>query len=221
MACDTEYTWRPTPAQGHTGTSDQHDHDPPGPVVKAPPRVQHLTRAQMWRALVQLDPAATTPGIAPVDLVVVTGGEPMMRQDVIHDLALRAAATGRSVEIETNATIAPGPALLTAGVWFNASPKLANSAVPERKRIKAEAITALQRSGRTRWKFVVTSPDDLQEIDQLQRQFGLSEVWLSPEGTNAQAIAQRMPWMAQAALARGWHLTTREHVLIWGNEHGR
>ncbi len=46
MACDTEYTWRPTPAQGHTGTSDQHDHDPPGPVVKAPPRVQHLTRAR-------------------------------------------------------------------------------------------------------------------------------------------------------------------------------
>ena len=54
-----------------------------------------------------------------------------------------------------------------------------------------------------------------------QREFGLTEIWLSPEGTTPAAVIGQLRMAADAALARGWNLTVREHVLIWGGERGR
>ena len=201
MLCDTEYTWNSVKHDLTTG--------------------RQMTGAEIWAALLALDPATSNPGLAPVDLIVVSGGEPLLRRDTVRYLASEAQQAGRQVEIETNATIAPDPALSAAGVSFNAGIKLASSAVPRGKRIKPAAITALRATGRARWKFVVTSPNDLDEIAALQDEFALTDIWLSPEGVNAHAVIDRMRWAAGEALARGWNLTTRQHVLIWGDERGK
>ena len=111
--------------------------------------------------------------------------------------------------------------MIAAGVAFNAGLKLASSAVPRKKRIKPDAIRELQASGQARWKFVVCGAGDLDEIAGLQREFGLTEIWLSPEGTTPAAVTGRLRMAADAALAYGWNLTVREHVLIWGGERGR
>jgi hypothetical protein len=87
--------------------------------------------------------------------------------------------------------------------------------------MKEKAIAQMQASGRARWKFVVCDPEDLVEIGELQSLFDLTEIWLSPEGTTPAAVIDRMRMAADAALAHGWNLTTREHVLIWGDERGR
>jgi 7-carboxy-7-deazaguanine synthase len=183
--------------------------------------VQHLTAGQIWDALTELDPSTADPEIAPVDLIVASGGEPLLRKETLLHLVAQARLTGRRMEIETNATICPGADLIAAGVAFNAGLKLATSAVPRRKRIKPDAIRELQASGQARWKFVVCRPGDLDEIAGLQREFGLTEIWLSPEGTTPVAIIGQLRLAAGAALARGWNLTVREHVLIWGGERGR
>jgi 7-carboxy-7-deazaguanine synthase len=202
MLCDTEYTWN---GARHNLTAG----------------VQHLTAEQIWDALTELDPSTSNPEIAQTDLIVASGGEPLLRKDTLLHLAAQARPTGRRMEIETNATICPGGDLIAAGVAFNASPKLATSAVPRKKRIKPDAIRELQASGQARWKFVVCGPGDLDEIAGLQREFGLSEIWLSPEGTTPATITGQLRLAADAALARGWNLTVREHVLIWGGERGR
>jgi organic radical activating enzyme len=202
MLCDTEYTWN---GAGHDLTAG----------------VRHLTAEQIWDALLELDPATASPEIAPVDLIVASGGEPLLRKDALLHLAAQAGRTGRRMEIETNATICPGGDLIAAGVAFNAGLKLASSAVPRKKRIKPDAIRELQASGQARWKFVVCGAGDLDEIAGLQREFGLTEIWLSPEGTTPAAVTGRLRMAADAALARGWNLTVREHVLIWGDERGR
>ncbi len=201
MVCDTEYTWNTT----------KHD-------LRAAPA---MSAAEIWDQLVRLDPATSDPGLAPVDLVVVSGGEPLLHPSIVVDLARSASASGRALEIETNATIAPSAALIAAGARFNAGLKLASSAVPFSKRIKPQVIAQLQASGRVRWKFVVTGPDDVQEVAGLQQEFGLTEVWLSPEGANVDVIVDRTRWLADVALTHGWNLTTRQHVLIWGDERGR
>ncbi|GIJ29992.1 7-carboxy-7-deazaguanine synthase [Micromonospora qiuiae] len=201
MVCDTEYTW-------NTAKHDLHA----APAMSA---------AEIWNELVRLDPATDNSGMAAVDLVVVSGGEPLLHPGIVVDLARRATASGRALEIETNATIAPSPALIAAGARFNAGLKLASSAVPYGKRIKPQVITQLQASGRARWKFVVTGPEDVREIAGLQQKFGLTEVWLSPEGTSADVVVDRMRWLADVALTHGWNLTTRQHVLIWGDDRGR
>jgi 7-carboxy-7-deazaguanine synthase len=202
MLCDTEYTWNAAKRDLTAG-------------------VRHLTPQEIWDGLMKLDPSTTNPSVAPVDLIVASGGEPLLRKQALIYLATRAAATGRQMEIETNATIKPGAELVATGVAFNAGLKLATSAVPRKKRIKEDAIAEIQASGRARWKFVVCCPGDLAEIAQLQREFALTEIWLSPEGTNPAAVVKRMRMAADAALAHGWNLTTREHVLIWGDRRGR
>lgn len=202
MLCDTEYTWN----------GARHD---------LTAGVRHLTAEQIWDALTALDPSAAGPEIAPVDLIVVSGGEPLLRKDTLLHLAAQARRTGRRLEIETNATICPGGDLIAAGVAFNAGLKLASSAVPRKKRIKPDAIRQLQASGLARWKFVVCGDGDLDEIAGLQREFGLTEIWLSPEGTTPAAVTERLRMAAGPALTRGWNLTVREHVLIWGDERGR
>ncbi|MEV6849243.1 7-carboxy-7-deazaguanine synthase QueE [Actinoplanes sp. NPDC051411] len=201
MVCDTEYTWN----------TARHDLS----------TARRLTSGEVWAELIALDPATNDSSLPVVDLIVVSGGEPMMRQKVIIDVARRAHPDGRQVEIETNATIPPRPELIETGVFFNAGLKLASSAVPRARRIKPAAIVALQSTGRTRWKFVITGPDDLEEVSALQAEFGLTEVWLSPEGTTPGLVVDHMRIVAEEALRRGWHLTTRQHVLIWSDERGR
>ena len=201
MICDTEYTWN----------GARHDLG----------SARTLTAAEIWDEVLQLEPATSNPSLEPVDLIVVTGGEPLLHRDVVTHIAWAARASGRTVEVETNATVAPNEELLAAGVYFNVGLKLESSAVLRSKRIKPNVIAQLQATGRARWKFVVTCPADIQEIAALQQQFGLTQVWLSPEGTRADVIIERMRWMADAALAHGWHLTSRAHVLIWGDERGR
>jgi len=202
MLCDTEYTWN----------SAKHD------LAEG---VRHLTSEEIWDELLLLDPSTANPSIAPVELIVVSGGEPLLRKDALLHLATRAAATGRRLEIETNATIKPGEDLVATGVAFNAGLKLATSAVPRKKRIRQDAIAEIQASGLARWKFVVCGPEDLAEIAQLEREFGLTEIWLSPEGTTPAAVLERMRIAAGAALERGWNLTTRAHVLVWGDARAR
>jgi 7-carboxy-7-deazaguanine synthase len=202
MRCDTEYTWNSAKHDLTTG-------------------VQHLTPEQIWDKLTKLDPSTADPSVAPTDLIVASGGEPLLHKEALLHLANQAVLTGRRMEIETNATIRPGSALIAAGAAFNAGLKLASSAVPRKKRIKQDAIREIQDSGHARWKFVVCGPEDLEEIAELQREFGLTEIWLSPEGTTPAAVMKRMRMAAGAALAYGWNLTSRGHVLIWGDERGR
>jgi 7-carboxy-7-deazaguanine synthase len=202
MRCDTEYTWNGAKHNLISG-------------------VRHLTPQEIWDELVKLDPSTTCPSIAQVDLIVATGGEPLLRKEALVHLAAQAAATGRRMEIETNATIKPGAELVSTGVAFNAGLKLATSAIPRKRRIKEDAIAEIQASGRARWKFVVCGLEDLAEIAGLQQEFGLTDIWLSPEGTAPATVMERMRMAADHALAHGWNLTTREHILIWGTERGK
>lgn len=202
MLCDTEYTW-------NNAKRDLAE------------RVRHLTPQEIWDELMMLDPSTAHPSAARVDLVVVSGGEPLLHKNALIHLANQAIRAGLQMEIETNATIKPGGDLVATGVAFNAGLKLATSAVPRKKRIKEDAIVEIQASGQARWKFVVCGPEDLAEIAELQREFGLTEIWLSPEGTTPAAVLERMRMAAGPALEYGWNLTSREHVLIWGDERGK
>ncbi|MGH3822135.1 MAG: 7-carboxy-7-deazaguanine synthase QueE [Pseudonocardiaceae bacterium] len=61
----------------------------------------------------------------PTELLVITGGEPLLQQDLLVPLVTGLAAAGRRVEVETNGTIVPAPVLVDAVAGFNVSPKLA------------------------------------------------------------------------------------------------
>jgi 7-cyano-7-deazaguanosine (preQ0) biosynthesis protein QueE len=156
-----------------------------------------------------------------VDRVVVTGGEPLLQQRRLLPFLEAARDRAWAVEIETNGTLAPTAATVALVERFNVSPKLANSGQDPAQAIVAEALAALLASGKAAFKFVVSDPVDLDEVQALVDAHGLAPVWIMPEGTTPEAVLAGGRRLADEVLARGWQLTTRLHVLLWGDERGR
>ncbi len=157
-------------------------------------------------------------------LVVVTGGEPLLHQHqpgwetLLRTLGL----AGIDVEVETNGTIAP--AGTTAWVTrFNVSPKLAHAGDDATARIKPAALHALASSGRACFKFVCRTADDLREVQAMTSTVDIPPhlVWIMPEGTRPELVTARLHMLADPAVAAGFNLTTRLHVLAWGDQRGR
>jgi len=156
-----------------------------------------------------------------VDRVVVTGGEPLLQQRRLQPFLDAAVDRGWAVEVETNGTIAPTAATVVTVERFNVSPKTSNSGVAPDKAIVPGALASLVASGKAAFKFVATDIADLDEIAAVVDAHSLHPVYVMPEGTDAATITERGRALADAVSARGWHLTTRLHILLWGDERGR
>jgi 7-carboxy-7-deazaguanine synthase len=155
-----------------------------------------------------------------VDMVVVTGGEPMLQQHRGLEALLRALKSdGTRIEIETAGTIAPAMADGLVDQW-NVSPKLANSGNPLDRRYRPDVLRAFEATGRAVFKFVVCEPSDLDEVDAMVAECGLTDIWIMPEGTDAAILERRAAAWADDVVKRGWNLTTRLHILLWGDRHG-
>jgi organic radical activating enzyme len=124
------------------------------------------------------------------------------------------------VEVETAGTIGPTIDFVHLVDRFNVSPKLANSGNELGDRYRPRVLDRFQDSGKAIWKFVVEEETDLDEIEQLVQRHRLSPVYVMPEGITAATIARRSTSLAQEVLARGWNLTTRLHILLYGNHRG-
>jgi 7-carboxy-7-deazaguanine synthase len=188
--CDTPYTW------------DWARHDP---------AVELSTRATT-ELLGQLDAMA-------VSFVVITGGEPLLQQRRLTAVLEGCRQRGWRVEVETNGTIPPAVADGLVTQW-NVSPKLANSGVARDRRYRPEVLRAFETTGRAVFKFVTASPSDLDEIQAMVDECLLSEIWVMPEGTDAEQVGSGLRDLAEPVLARGWHLTPRLQVQVWGDRRG-
>lgn len=156
-----------------------------------------------------------------VDMLVLTGGEPLLQGRALLPLLAAAAERRWRVEVETNGTVAPTPALARGVAQFNVSPKLANSGIAEERRVRPAALAALRDTGRAVFKFVAAGVADLEEIEALAHHHGLDPVYVMPEGTTAELVCTRLRELAGPALERGFHITPRLHILLWGDGRGR
>ncbi|MFE9610935.1 radical SAM protein [Streptomyces sp. NPDC006012] len=155
-----------------------------------------------------------------VGLVVVSGGEPLSQQARLVPLVELLGQNGVEVEIETNGTRVPDPRLIAAGVHFNVSPKLSHSGDPASQRIVPAALRSFAAIPEAIFKFVCRNTDDLDEVDALAAEFGLSSVWIMPEGRSRDAIDTHMQSIVTSVIDRGWNVTTRLHTLVWGDTRG-
>lgn len=159
-------------------------------------------------------------------MVVITGGEPLLHQEQPGWTALLATlrAARWEVEVETNGTRMPNSSTLALVTRFNCSPKLrAMAGDPEEARIIDDVLRELWASRKAAFKFVCESHDDVDEVVELTRRVGIAphKVWIMPEGTKAETITATLRELADPALEAGFNLTTRLHVLAWGDERGR
>lgn len=160
--------------------------------------------------------------------VVVTGGEPMIAPEIMA-LTRRLREQGLHITIETAGTVfAPVVCDL-----MSISPKLANStpheresgrwaAQHERLRKQPEVLRKLIDRFAYQLKFVITSSEDLAEVEQLRRELAVpsSNVLLMPEGTTHEAVKQRGLWLAEICKQTGFRYSPRLHVDLWGDKRG-
>jgi organic radical activating enzyme len=154
-----------------------------------------------------------------VDMVVVTGGEPLLQQRGLEELLRAIKGRGWRIEIETAGTITPTMEEGLVDQW-NVSPKLANSGNPPARRYKPDVLRAFEATGRAVFKYVVCDAPDLDEVDGMVQECGLTDVWIMPEGTDAATLERRSAALADDVVKRGWNLSTRLHILLWGNRRG-
>lgn len=173
------------------------------------------------------------------DHVVITGGEPMIH-DEIEPLIERLADAGYHITVETNGTIYRDVPIDLASI----SPKLASSTPTserdpkddgewadrhEERRIDIDALARLVDSYESQLKFVVTGDGDIGEINSLvedvrsatETAVPNSEVLLMPEGMTTDRLAEMRQPTAELAMEHGYQSTPRLHVTLWEDAPGR
>jgi 7-carboxy-7-deazaguanine synthase len=169
--------------------------------------------------------------IGPPCIVVISGGEPLVQTrsprveselDTLGVLAEALQYRNYSVHIETAGIRLPGALLHKNVTHYVVSPKLASSGNALKARHKPEVLEFFAGVDKSTFKFVVTTPQDLQEIDDLVSKYKIPprRVMLMPEGTLTRPIIEKMVWLAPLALEREYGISTRLHVLIWGDKRG-
>lgn len=194
--CDTPYTW------------DASRHD---------------LRAELTRTPVPEIVARVKAMDAP--LTVITGGEPLLWQDKPGwDELLNALVWFSDVEIETNGTVTPPSEPLARR--YNVSPKLAHAGDPEHRRIRYGALGKfawLAEQDRAVLKVVVSTLDDVRQVAALvdKLSWPRRHAYVMPQGTTVEQIAATTAAVADTAVHEGLRMTTRLHVLAWGQERAR
>jgi 7-carboxy-7-deazaguanine synthase len=155
---------------------------------------------------------------------VVTGGEPMIAKGV-DILTERLRGAGMHITIETAGTVYGQVQCDLMSI----SPKLANS-TPEgdwarqhdKLRIQIEVIRRLMDLCEYQLKFVVSKPEDVEEIRDIVSRVRaeMSKVVLMPEGTDPARLREKAVWIAELCKAEGFRYGPRLHVDIWGDRRG-
>jgi organic radical activating enzyme len=203
--CDTAYTWR------FAGDNRPHRDD------------RAFDRNENQIALDEAEVAARIIAHG-VPRLVITGGEPLLQGAALARMValVRAEAPALHVEIETNGTVAPHPALDPLVDQYNVSPKLAHSGNPASLALIDERLTEWAGNPRALFKFVVATPDDLNEISALAAKHAIvpERLFAMPEGTDTTTLRNRSRWLADAAMQAGWRFTDRLHIHLYGDTRG-
>ena len=199
--CDTAYTWR------FEGDNRPHRDE---------------TVFERKANQVTLSPAEAAERIAALgqDRLVITGGEPLLQGGKLAEMLEHLPDI--AVEIETNGTVKAPPRLDIRVDQYNVSPKLSHSGNPGDLALIPERLDDYATDPRAFFKFVIASPDDIEEVLALKRRYRLrsGHVFLMPEGTDSEVLRARQAWLAPACLEHGFRMSDRMHIHLYGDTRG-
>lgn len=148
-----------------------------------------------------------------MNALVISGGEPLLQQKQLIPLLRDLKALGWWVEVETNGTVLLRADFAELVNQVNCSPKLANSGDPSKLRIRELTLHSLAANPKVNFKFVVQTPDDLDEVLHLIKQFHFKEVRLMPECRTRVELHDKEKWLKPLAEANGLIYCTRLSIL--------
>ena len=199
--CDTAYTWR------FEGDNRPH-------------RAQLAYERKANQVTLGEDETAGRIAALGQPRLVVTGGEPLLQSAALARML--ALLPDVRVEIETNGTVTPPPALDALVAQYNVSPKLAHSGNPAELALLPERLAHWAAEPRAAFKFVIGEPADVDEALALAARFAIARerMYLMAEGIDAATLAERERWLAPLCLEHGLTLSNRLHIHLYGDTRG-
>jgi 7-carboxy-7-deazaguanine synthase len=196
--CDTAYTWR------FAG-----DNRPHRDGLSFERKANQVT-------LSEAEAAARISALAPRRLVI-TGGEPLLQAPALARMI--ALLPEMHIEVETNGTVAPTAALDAMVDQYNVSPKLAHSGNAAELALIPERLAAWSTEPKAWFKFVVSVPEDVEEVLALQQMFAIppSRIFLMPEGRDSETLRERARWLAASCSKHGFSFSDRLHIHLYGD----
>ena len=155
-----------------------------------------------------------------VPLIVISGGEPLLQATALEMLCTTLIDLDYKIEIETNGTHLP--MTQNKDIRYNVSPKLAHAGDPLEKRI-TPSLSEYVADPNAIFKFVVTDERDLNEVQQIATAHGIESdrVWIMPEGVDREVLERRLIEISEASIERGYNVTGRLHIQIFGGVRGK
>jgi 7-carboxy-7-deazaguanine synthase len=158
--------------------------------------------------------------------VVVTGGEPLLVREVV-ELTERLKKHGHYITIETAGTVH----LPVQADLMSISPKLANStprdtdweARHDERRHQPEIIGRLIAEYDYQLKFVIDLPDDVADVERYLGDFPDvtgDRIYLMPQAIKREPLREKSVWIEAEAARRGWRMSPRLHIELYGNTRG-
>ncbi len=149
-----------------------------------------------------------------VNLLVVTGGEPLLQSEELVELLsrLRRELPHLEVEVETNGTVNPREVLSYVDRLI-VSPKLSNSGLPEGvRRVSEGVVEAIRTHGdRVYVKVVIEGLEDAEEMLKVVEELGVSRdrVYLMPQASTLEELRRRLPAVVEIAVEYGFRVSDR------------
>jgi 7-carboxy-7-deazaguanine synthase len=161
--------------------------------------------------------------------VVLTGGEPMMFEEVTL-FTERLKQDDFHITIETAGTVFRP---VTCDL-MSINPKLANS-TPWRRdggrwarqhedlRYQPEVLRQLIAAHDYQLKFVIAKPEDIEEVLKIVQEIGADRgrVLLMAEAAAPELLTERNYWLAELCKQHVFRFSPRLHIDLWGGERGR
>ena len=155
---------------------------------------------------------------------VFSGGEPMLQQEALGELAMMLDNEGWDIEVETNGTVPPTEPLKSIA-QFNVSIKLphAQTTASSVRPVAIKTFSEMAWLGQpVYFKWVAATVEDVDRIEMFVEEWNLprDRQWVMPLGTTAEALHERSALLADAIVRKDFRATTRLHVLMWGSKRG-
>lgn len=203
--CDTPYTWN------FSGTPFVHEDD-----VKFDKSAESVSLG--------LEEVSAKILSFPRAALVLTGGEPLVQQPTLIPLlrALRRVDPTWVFDVETNGTYVPDAELDSLISHYVVSIKLGNSGVKKAHRLRGAALSFFSQSEKSFLKCVVGAGDDVQEVEALVEQLGISpdRTYLMPLARNVEQLTRRENTVSDLALERSMRFSDRLHLRLYGDKRG-
>jgi organic radical activating enzyme len=170
------------------------------------------------------------------NLVVLSGGEPLAQVPVpLQDPGIKLEESygdpvgllvntlleaGIETHIETAGVRRPSPFLHEAVGGYVVSPKLVTSGNSLKVRRDLDVLRFFADTNKAFFKFVITEPNDFSEISQIAALCSIPpwRIWVMPEGTTPKAIQEKMTFVADRGIRAGYNVSSRLHILAWGDQ---